>query len=434
MENSAIKTPAEKIAEKNGINFYHINSNKFKTSRADVFFVDNLSKDRASGNALVPLMMKRGCESYPEFIEMERKLEELYGADINAGAVKKGENQIIGFHMSHISDRYANDEKLFDSCSDLLMCMLEKPLIDETGFKNSLFKQERDNLIDFIRSRINDKINFSLNRCIEEMCEGEPYAIPDDGTEEGALLLDPKKSMDIYNEMIKTYPAYVYFSGDIDDKSIKRFIDRFLSGSRDSIRKIDPTGVKKSITNVKKINEKMDVNQGKLCMGFRTHIEPSSEDYYPLVVYNAILGGSTHSKLFRNVREKASLAYYAQSVLEKYKGLMIIMSGIEAENRIKAEDITLAQVEEMKKGNISKDDMNASLKSLETGMKSIQDSQGAIVDFYLSQNLTQTDDDFDSLINKFNSVKIDDVVRVAQNVQLDTIYFLEPDGIKEGQI
>ncbi|MGI6049334.1 MAG: EF-P 5-aminopentanol modification-associated protein YfmF [Acetivibrionales bacterium] len=434
MESSDIKTSAVKIAERDGVNFYRVSSDKFKTSRADVYFVDNLSQERASGNALVPLMMKRGCESYPDFIELETRLEELYGADINAGAVKKGENQIIGFHMSHISDRYANNERLFDSCSDLLMCMLEKPLIDDSGFKKSLFRQERDNLIAFIRSRINDKINFSLTRCIEEMCEGEPYAIPDDGTEEGALLLDPKISMDIYKEMISTYPAYVYFSGDIDDKSIKRFIDNFLSGRRSSIKRIDSTNIKKSITSVKKINEKMDVNQGKLCMGFRTNIEPSSQDYYSLVVYNAILGGSTHSKLFRNVREKESLAYYAQSVLEKYKGLMIIMSGIEATDCIKAEDIMLAQVEEMKKGNISKDDMEASLKSLETGMKSIQDSQGAIVDFFFSQNLTQNDDDFDSLIQKFKSVKIDDVVKVAQNVELDTIYFLEPDGNKEGQI
>ena len=94
------------------------------------------------------------------------------------------------------------------------------------------------------------------------MCEGEPYAIPDDGTEEGALLLDPKISMDIYKEMISTYPAYVYFSGDIDDKSIKRFIDNFLSGRRSSIKRIDSTNIKKSITSVKKINEKMDVNQG----------------------------------------------------------------------------------------------------------------------------------------------------------------------------
>ena len=423
------KTTAEKLAVKNGITFYRINSGKFKTSRADVFFVDNLSKERASGNAILPLMMKRGCESYPSVQALEGKLEELYGADINAGVTKKGELQFIGFHMSHISDRYTNGERLFDQCSDLLMCMLEKPLIEKDGFKESLFRQERDNMVDYIRSRVNDKLRFSLSRCIEEMCADEPYSIPEDGTEEDVLLLDPQNTLALYQQMIKTYPAYVYISGEVDDKSIQRFIDQFMATvDRGNIKKINPTNVNKDIKEVRKIDEQMDISQGKLCMGFRTFVEPTSEEYYPLVVYNGILGGDAHSKLFRNVREKASLAYYAQSVLEKYKGLMIIMSGIEAGNRGKAEDIILKQVEAMKNGDIAKKDIEATLKSLETGMKTMQDGQGAIVDFFMSQHLTESGEDFDSMIEKLKAVTLDDVVKVAQKVQLDTIYFLKPEG------
>ena len=115
-------------------------------------------------------------------------------------------------------------------------------------------------------------------------------------------------------------------------------------------------------------------------------------------------------------------------MIEKYKGLMLIMSGIEAENRSKAEDIILAQVEAMKKGDIEKEDIETALKSLETGMKTMQDSQGAIVDFFLSQHLTESGEDFDSMIEKLKAVTLDDVVKVAQKVQLDTIYFLKPDG------
>lgn len=430
------KTTAEKLAVKNGITFYRINSDKFKTSRADLFLVDSLSKERASGNAILPLIMKRGCECYPSVKELESKLEELYGADISGSVTKKGELQFIGFHMSHIADRYTNGERLFDQCSELLMCMIEKPLVEERGFKKSLFKQERDNMVDYIRSRVNDKIRFSLTRCIEEMCAEEPYSIPEDGTEEDALLLNPQNTLAVYEEMIKTYPAYAYISGEVDDKSIQRFIDGFLATDRSNVKKINPTCIYKDVKEVKKVDEKMDISQGKLCMGFRTHVEPASDDYYPMVVYNGILGGDAHSKLFRNVREKASLAYFAQSVLEKYKGLMIIMSGIEAENRGKAEDIILEQVDAMKKGNISKEDIDASLKALETGMKTMQDSQGAIVDFFMSQHLTKSGEDFDSMIEKLKAVTLDDVVRVAQKVQLDTIYFLKPDGSRseEGMI
>ncbi len=435
MGSQAQKTTAEKLAVKNGITFYRINSDKFKTARADLFFVDNLVKDRASANSIIPLIMKRGCAKYPSVKELESRLEELYGADIDGSVIKKGELQFIGFHMSHISDRYSNGEPLFDECGELLACMLENPMVEDGGFKKSLFTQERDNLVDYIRSRINDKMRYSLTRCLEEMCEGEPFAIPEDGTEEDALLLTPQNTLDIYEKMVSTYPAYAYISGQVDDKSIQKFIDSLLSRDRGNIKKIDYTCISKEVKQVKRLEEKMDVSQGKLCMGFRTYVDPGSDDYFPMVVYNGILGGDTHSKLFRNVREKASLAYYAQSVLEKYKGLMIIMSGIETENRSKAEEIIIKQVEAMKQGDFNKEDIEATQKSLETGMKSMQDSQSAIVDFFMSQHLTESGEDFDSMIEKLKRVTIDDVVRVAQNVKLDTVYFLRPDdNMQEGTI
>lgn len=112
------------------------------------------------------------------------------------------------------------------------------------------------------------------------------------------------------------------------------------------------------------------------------------------------------------------------------------MSGIEAENRGRAEEIILEQVEAMKKGDIEKEDIEATLKALETGMKTMQDSQWAIVDFFMSQHLTESGEDFDSMIERLKAVTLDDVVSVAQKVQLDTIYFLKPDGSrhKEGAI
>ncbi len=434
MGSPAGKTTAEKLAVKNGVTFYRINSDKFKTTRVDLFFVDRLQKERASGNALLPAMMKRGCVSHPSVKALETELEKLYGADLDGGIIKKGEMQFIGFHMSHINDRYTlGNERLFEECSKLLLCTLEKPLIEGDGFKKSLFIKERDNMVAYIRSRVNDKMRFSFSRCVEEMCAGEPYAIPEDGTEEDALLLTPQNTYTLYEEMMKTYPAYVYISGQVDDSSIQRFMDSFPDLGRGDVKKVSPACVQKEVKDVKYVEESMEISQGKLCLGFRTHIEPSSPDYFPMVVFNGILGGDPHSKLFQNVREKESLAYYAQSVIEKYKGLMVIMSGIEADNRNKAEEIILKQVEDMKKGRISQEEIGATLNALTTGMKSMQDSQGSIVDFFMSQHLTESGEDFDSMIEKFRSVTLDDVVRVAQNIQLDTVYFLKPNGKDSGE-
>jgi predicted Zn-dependent peptidase len=273
-------------------------------------------------------------------------------------------------------------------------------------------------------------MRFSFLRCLEEMCSGEAYAIPDEGYEEDALLLTPQKTFGIYQEMISSYPGFVYMSGSIDDESAHRFIEQFSRLPRTNPGRVGFTDNTKTVKEVRRVDETMNINQGKLCLGFRTNVIPSSPDYYPLVVYNGILGGDVHSKLFQNVREKASLAYYAQSVLEKYKGLMVIMSGIEQENRDKAEEIILRQFEDMREGRITQEELDATKKSLRTGIKTMQDSQGAIVDFFFSQHLTQDGEDFESMAQKLESVTIDDVVRVAGRIQLDTIYFLKPDNVQ----
>jgi len=124
------------------------------------------------------------------------------------------------------------------------------------------------------------------------------------------------------------------------------------------------------------------------------------------------------------VREKAGLAYYVFSRLEKFKGLMVISSGIEIGNRDKAMEIIKNQLEDIKNGNISDYEYEASIKSMETGIKSLKDSQLQVVDFYLSQHIIGTDDGPNDMIEKIKQVTKKDVVDIAGKIQLDTVYFL----------
>ena len=149
-----------------------------------------------------------------------------------------------------------------------------------------------------------------------------------------------------------------------------------------------PAAVNTQPERVKHVEEKQPVNQGKLSLGFRTNTGPADDDYYPLLVYNGILGGGIHSKFFKNVREKAGIAYYAFSRLEKFKGLMAASCGIEHSDRKKAESIMLTQVEEIAEGNISDYEFNATIKSIETGIDTLKDSQPGIVEF-ISVNTLQ---------------------------------------------
>ena len=425
---------AQLLATENGIRFYRIRSDKFKTARTDIFYINPLTPDEVSANALVPALLRRGCVAHPSALAVERQLEALYGASFDWQVLKKGDAQLVHVGIAHVADKYASGgEPLFSQAVALLTELLHRPLLDNGQFGQAVFEQERRNLLDQIRSRVNDKIRYAASRCVEEMFAGEPYAIHADGDEETARALTAGAVTLAWRRMLSRRPAYVYLSGEMPDADVQTFVRNFASLGREPADPMPLTGYGAATRPVQTVEEPMDVNQGKLCMGLRTGVSPDSADWPVLLVYNGILGGDLHSKLFQNVREKASLAYYASSRLERSKGLMFINSGIEAANREKAQTIILQQLEDMKQGVISDTEHQSTLRSLATALKAAQDNQFGIVEFHLSQHLLGTDDTYETLAEKVARVTIPDVVRLAGQVRLDTVFFLKPSGVTELQ-
>lgn len=414
-----------KVGSFDGIDIYTIKSDKFKTNTINIFFHDNLSRENAAKNALLPAVLRRGCSRFPTFQDIALYLEELYGAAFDCGVTKKGEMQIIQFYIDYVSDRYTGENtRLFEKAFDLLYEIIASPVLEEGSFKKEYVEQEKENLRKLIESRVNDKMQYAIEKCLEEMCREEPFGIYDYGSVEDLKPIDDKILYDHYTNFLRTLPISVYITGNVDESEVDYAVKKLSGIKRASIKKIETCNVEKEVVEVRNITENMPVNQSKLSLGFRTNTSPCDEDYYSLVVYNGILGGGVHSKLFQNVREKESLAYYAFSRLEKFKGLMVISSGILSENKDKTIRIIKEQLENISKGNISDYEFDSTIKTIETGMRSLMDSQLQIVDFYLSQSIVNTHDDFESFIEKVKKVTKDDVVRVAGKIKLDTIYFL----------
>lgn len=425
---------ALKVASFNGIDVYNIRTEKFKTNTINIFFHDNLEKGRAAKNALLPSVMRRGCETLPTFRDIAMKLEGMYGAVFDCSAAKKGEIQLVHFYMEYVADKYTGEKtKLFDQAFDLITDIINKPLLENGVFKTDYVNQEKDNLRKLIASRVNDKVQYAVDRCFEVMCKDEPFGIYEYGSAEDVDAITPEQLTQYYREFIETLPVSVYITGQIDDRQLARVKEALSNIKRGTVKKLKSGTVTGHTGEVKNINEDMSVSQGKLSIGFRTNICAKDHDYYRLFVCNIILGGGgfLNSKLFLNVREKESLCYYAFSRLDKYMGLMVISSGIEIEKRNKAQEVILKQLEAIQQGDVSDNELDGALKTIETGIKSMKDSQLSIVDFYLSQAVAGTSDTLDSLIEKARKVTRQDVVEVSKKVQLDTVYFLS--GRQNGQ-
>jgi len=419
-----------KISSFNGIDVFRISTDKFKTSSIHFFFQDNLARESVTKNALLPAVMRRGSEAYPTLRDISMRLEDLYGASFDCGVTKKGERHIIHFYIEFLSHQYVPDGKdLFADAFDLLFGIITKPLLENGRLREDYIAQEKDKLKMLINSRVNDKMQYSVDRCLEETCKDEPYAIYDYGFVEDVDTISAHELTGHHRTMMECFPLMVYLAGSITERHENMVTERLSGLPRKNLVVFRNSFTKKHGMEPRHVTEELNVTQGKLCLGFRTNTEPKSEDYPALMIFNSILGGGIHSKLFQNVREKASLAYYSYSRLDKFKGLMVVSSGIDAVNKERALEIILRQLDDIKNGIITDNEMEAALKSMETGIRSLSDSQINMVDYYLSQTITETEDDFNDIIDKIKRVTKEEIIRIAHRIALDTVYFLTAPSI-----
>ena len=409
-----------KLAE--GVYLTYLPAQKFKTSLLSAQFVTPLREETASAYALLPSVLRRGTVSCPDMGSLSARLDELYGARIETTVRKKGENQCVGFVASLIDDSFApGGEKLLEPVAELLGELICDPVTERGRFVPSYFESEKTNLLDAIRSLVNDKRDYADSRLLREMCAGEPYGIPRLGGEAGAESVQPKQLYALYQELISTARLELIYSGSAPQRRVEQALLSALAAlPREQVRDIALYRPHPARQEVLRVEESLDVTQGKLGMGFAC----GSDDYAAMVVGNTLFGGSSNSKLFMNVREKLSLCYYASSLYHRQKRLITVSSGIEFQNFQRAYDEILAQLEAVKNGKLEDWEMEGAQSTLLNAYASMEDSQGKLENFYLGQAATGQSETPEELADQVREVTGERVHRAMETVRLDTVYFL----------
>lgn len=400
-----------------GIKLIYLPGDKFKT----VYIRMNIYRplgEEAAKNALLARVLKSGCAKYNSKQELEKQLDNLYGAALFADVSKVGDVQVISFGITLPGDRYTGTNSA-GQAAQLLNEIVFKPDTVGGTFKKETVEIEKNNLKNMIESLYNDKKNYAEQKCNEIMFEGQPYAKCEYGTIEEINQIDEKILKSHYDSIISG-PIDIYVSGNCDIDEVAKVFENIKSAGDMPGNKME-----NSNTELKSITESQDVNQGKLMIGFKTDIAPESNDYYKLLVMNSVFGSGTHSKLFMNVREKLSLAYYAYARLVRHKSVILVGSGIEFENFEKAKTEILFQLDEIRKGNVTEFELAASKKSLINAYKSMEDEPARIISAKTSNSILGLDVSLDEIAGKVNAVTKEDVVEMASHIWPDTIYFLK---------
>ncbi|MHC4945410.1 MAG: EF-P 5-aminopentanol modification-associated protein YfmF [Planctomycetota bacterium] len=417
----------QRIDNTSSYNLFYSPTKKFKTTTIRAFFKGSLSRD-VEEQAMLPFLLKRGSSKYPTLKEISRRLEGLYGSILSLDITKMGEMQVFVASMDLVNPRYVKDEtNLLPEAFDLFNDVLMNPFLDEGAFPQDRFNQEKLNLDRHIRSVIDDKAAYTHLRLIREMFKGEPYSHYEWGDLQKVAELDRGKVLETYRTLLDTAPVDVYVVGRLSEAQEESLTDLIPFETRHDVA--DPViAEKKVFADNEVICEEQPLEQSKLEMGFRVDVDCGKDNFYALVLYNALLGGGSFSKLFKRVREEASMAYYASSAFDKLKGFLYIAAGINTDVFEKVTGLIGNCMDEIADRQISDKELENAKKSILNGLRSIADSPHQMIDFDHIARTAGIESDIERIAEIIQGISKDQVSEVTRLIYPGKTFFLKGMG------
>lgn len=413
-----------KIRITDGVNLCYIPDDKYKTVSVSMCLHRPAVRGEVTVNALLANVLRSATANYPTLKDINRHLESLYGTAYDITVSRKGGTQTISATFGVIDERIAGENVLPDVL-DMMFEFMFNPLTEGGAFADKIVDTEKKNLKEAIEGVINDKRSYATVRCLEEMCADESAGISEYGYVEDLGKLDSKTLYDHYTRIIRESPIDIFVVGLCDVDEVTAKLKSFFADKMLNIKTTNFDIVKSDKAGNKNVVDTLDVAQGKLVLGLRTFVDFKDELYYPLLVGNSLFGGGSHSKLFNNVREKSSLAYYVSSRLDKYGAIMLVGSGIEVANFERAKREILAELDKVKSGDFTEDEIYNAKMFLSSHFRSCYDSPFAMKDFYLGQLLYGETLSIEEVIDRVTSVTKEEIIKAFSKVTLDTVYFLK---------
>ena len=419
-----LKESVIRINEKVVIHF--IKTDKFKSNVVAAFLLTELTRENITKNALIPAVLRRGTATLNTMKDISIKMDDLYGAIFDVSTDKIGDKQAIQLYTSVINNKFAlNGEDLMSEALNFMYEAIYNPYLENGVFSEDYVRGEKETLREIIKGKINNKGAYATFRCTEEMFGDNPYALFKYGNEEDLELITAENLYAQYKHLLETSEKHFYVCGDVNEDDVKAFFCSKFEEREVSEELLKPlTKSEIKYDGVKEIVEKMDVTQGKLVLGYDVDVDLSKESFYKMTLYNTILGASSNSKLFQNVREKASLAYTTRSTYLKHKGVLFVTAGIELDKYEKALELIKIQVDDMRNGNFSDEDLIDAKVFLKNLFNSVKDDQITVIELSIGQFILGVNETIDDMIAGFEKVTREDVIEVANKVNLVTNYWL----------
>lgn len=408
-----------------GVTLRAMQTDKFKTGCFSINFLRAHNADDAPSDALLPSVLLRGSQRYPDMQQISVRLDELYGASVGTLVRRKGEAKLFGFYADFIEDAFLPEgEAIFAQVVEFLEELLYHPYTENGCFCERFVEGEKRNLINAIEANLNDKRTYATGQMLAHMCKNEAYGIPRLGYAEDVEKITAQSLWAHYQRSLKTCRIEIFYAGRQSPAYVAELLSKVFAAREEAQWESFSTAVIRKAEAVTEVSEPMDITQGKLVIGLRTGITLTDDDYAALNLLNAVYGSGMTSKLFVHVREERSLCYYASSTFEKYKGVMTISSGIAFEDYETAKNAILEELEACKRGEISEEELESARIQVLSALRAALDVPARLDDFYIGQAIAPSED-IPEYMEKIRKLTVSDLAAAANKLSVDTIYFLK---------
>ena len=388
-------------------------------------FLRKMDRDEAAMNALIPAVLLRGTREHPDLRTITQRLDDLYGASVNALVRRIGDYQTVGLYCGFVEDRFAlPGDEVLNPMIAFLEELLLRPVMEDGVFSQEFVESEKRNLISTLQTERNDKRAYAAAQMLRKMCAADSFGIPRLGEEEQVAQVTARQLWDHYCRVLAESPVEVFYVGSADADAVAERIKAMLQPLQRNVTPLpEQTAFRDGGGGA--YTETMNITQGKLSMGFTTSITNRMPEFAAMQVLNTLFGAGMTSKLFVNVREKMSLCYHIGSGYYGSKGIMTVSAGIDCDKEQITREEILNQLEACKQGRITAEELSAAKEAVLSGLRGVHDSPGSIEGFESVAaigGLAMTVQQYRTAVER---VTVADVTAAANTVKLHTTYFLK---------
>ncbi len=410
----------------NDMTLLHLSEQTFRTDRLTGVFAVPLTAETAAGYAILPGLLTRSCAAYPTVAAFSRRLDELYGATVQGQVFRLGGWQVLTFSVSYLNRRYTLDgSDLTADCTQLLLDMLFCPVLEDGAFTEDAFAQEQRCLLERLQGEMNDKRMYARQRCEEVLCPDHPFSLNPNGSEQTVSALTPISAAAARERLLAEANIHWLYQSNGDTAALTNALQtRFatLPYRRPATLHVDTTFTMKESEKT----EYMALKQAKLVLGFRIAASEPDGSVDAAQLMCTLLGGCPTSLLFTNVREKQSLCYYCAASYDRHQGVILVDSGVQLENALRTKEEILKQLEAIRQGEFTDEELESARRSLIQRHTSACDNPDALEGFYIGQTLYDIYATPDEKRSRVLAVTREDVCRAARLTHFDSTYLLAP--------